>query len=619
MKQFLKGALLLAAGTLLCQGQIIAVPVNHQSSAVKKTQPRKASSKANPKGAAGNKADSFPTPSGASANRPSIEDHQLQPTGHAAFDEFRMGIMKDLNAFRHTVVDHYADFLEGEWHEFEPLPGMQRYSMPKPMEIVGVNGQKSRNASDDDLAAGPRRSWQRDGRHRPMMDGQTASLEEGFEVIQGGETETMTKETDIWGLASEEQLEKVRSERKVRNTLKDIEHGAIKLTRDLPGDWLNFHELDIRIPEIEFSLDSINPELPNSSIAAQWRRLRADSVAERVLPEIQKVAEALNLNDYLTYELLKDYINVKFPQSQPLARGAAVHFLMTNLGYDVRLGYLVDSQTPLLLLPSEEPIYVRRIYQLNNTRYYTFFPTVPDSELENLEFGQWRFLTCGLPVEADYGKKIDFNLHGLNLPMIPMEYELEANGIKLNGTVNEAMFPFLANYPQMATQNYSSGFVDQALRDDLCRQVREQLAEMPRIEAINKLLQFTQSAFDYSVDQAYHGFEKPYFVEENLYYPINDCEDRAILFTYLLWNALGVESQLIAYPGHEAAAVARAETGELDSDYTGRLEATRPYGYTFNDRDYYISDPTYIGAIVGDCMRRYRQTLPDIDRHFGND
>lgn len=62
------------------------------------------------------------------------------------------------------------------------------------------------------------------------------------------------------------------------------------------------------------------------------------------------------------------------------------------------------------------------------------------------------------------------------------------------------------------------------------------------------LLQFVQSGFSYATDDAFHGFEKPYFLEENLFYPKNDCEDRAIFYTYLLWNALGVENQLLCFP-----------------------------------------------------------------------
>lgn len=52
-----------------------------------------------------------------------------------------------------------------------------------------------------------------------------------------------------------------------------------------------------------------------------------------------------------------------------------------------------------------------------------------------------------------------------------------------------------------------------------------------------------------------HGFEKPYFIEEWLYYPQNDCEDRAVFYTYMLWNVLDVENQMLTYPGHESSSV----------------------------------------------------------------
>lgn len=101
------------------------------------------------------------------------------------------------------------------------------------------------------------------------------------------------------------------------------------------------------------------------------------------------------------------------------------------------------------------------------------------------------------------------------------------------------------------------------------------------------------------------GFEKPYFVEEILYYDKCDCEDRAIAFTWLLWNALGIPNQLIAYPMHESASVSL----DADSGVSG-------YSYTVDGATYYSADPTYIGSKVGDVMPQFATVSPKVDKTY---
>lgn len=51
------------------------------------------------------------------------------------------------------------------------------------------------------------------------------------------------------------------------------------------------------------------------------------------------------------------------------------------------------------------------------------------------------------------------------------------------------------------------------------------------------------------------GREKYFFAEETLFYPLSDCEDRAIFFAILIRNLLGLDVIGLDYPGHIATAV----------------------------------------------------------------
>ena len=96
------------------------------------------------------------------------------------------------------------------------------------------------------------------------------------------------------------------------------------------------------------------------------------------------------------------------------------------------------------------------------------------------------------------------------------------------------------------------------------------------------------------------GREKVNFVEENFYYEKNDCDDRAVLFAYLVNSLLGLDVQFVQYPGHDCTAVRFTECG------------TRGNGYFYGDDYYLICDPSYIGASIGRCMPDYRSVKPAV-------
>ena len=105
--------------------------------------------------------------------------------------------------------------------------------------------------------------------------------------------------------------------------------------------------------------------------------------------------------------------------------------------------------------------------------------------------------------------------------------------------------------------------------------------------------------FEYATDDQ-HGFEKPYFFEEMLFYPKCDCEDLSIFYSYLLKAVLGVENHIVNYPGHEAVYV------NLGKQINGHC-------YLYDKKRFYVSDPTYIGAVTGICMEQYENEKPRID------
>lgn len=147
---------------------------------------------------------------------------------------------------------------------------------------------------------------------------------------------------------------------------------------------------------------------------------------------------------------------------------------------------------------------------------------------------------------------------------------------------------------------YARSILFPDVRQEIVSQLKDQLKDLELQIAVDKLLHFVQYAFPYATDDEQHGFEKPYFFEELLYYPKCDCEDRSVFYAYLLREVLGVENHLIHFPGHECVAVCLGRT--LHGD-----------GYMYKGKQFYISDPTYMGASTGMCMPDYRSTNPQVE------
>lgn len=547
-------------------------------------------------------------------------DAQSKSKSNASYEQFRQQLYNDYNDFRSTVLDHYADFLGGVWHEYEPLEPLVRDSVPKPSKAPTVSpemktdkiqirlpkpnvskwigyvknklglGGDSKSAGKDaqkDASASRQQSASSFFDTPPLVKPEQA----------GAEVSLRTKLPTKVGVSlidvSAELPEKVKLAVSGADSIAPAPLEAVAdVAPDLTNcDMVDFYGMQIPVPYAGFRISQTLPTIYDFS--DHWTLLEDQDVFEIAQETLLPVIEDLGLNDYLAYEFISAYMDSKFPDAAEAPKRSAVHYIMSNMGYDIRLALLEPMGKTVLLLPSEQVL-----YGVANTDYGSRKYWIVERNLPSLD--DQKIASPMLP-DTSKGKKFDFRIRNLNLPEKPRPFRVEYDGISLAGTLNENIMPIVYRYPQMDMGGFAESVLDRDLRDDLVRQLKAQLEPYKGLDAINQLLHFTQNAFAYKTDWDFHGFEKPYFVEENLYYPLNDCEDRAIFYTYMLWNALGVENHLLNYPGHEAASV--------------MVPDVRIYGYSYeyDGKPFYISDPTYIDASTGMCMGAYQNVGPVID------
>ncbi len=470
-----------------------------------------------------------------------------------SFAEFRKGLLEDYNAYRKGVMERYDQFLDGVWSDFQQFKGEESSTVPKPDRVPRV-GDFPESKPEPVLLPDP------------------------------------TPATPAAPVATVPQPE-------VTPQQPAPQQPASQPARIPEGNFdFKFYDLPVTIPAIDINItDRLSSP---RDFASQWRNLNKNDDTKLLIDAIEKLAASMSLNDYLKYELVSAYVDSRFPSVHSTSRMALKHYLLVGMGYDVRVG--MSGNTAVLLIPFRQTVYARTYMKVNGNKYYIF----TDKSVNPQSIINMRISTCELPQNANTGSAMDLKIKGLNLPYKPHRYDLKFKDLTLSGEVNANIFPILYRYPQMPTADFARSTVLADVREDIVKQLKAQLQGKEELEAVNSLLQFVQGAFEYATDEALHGFEKPYFLEEILYYPKCDCEDRAIFYTYLLWNVLGVENQLINYPGHESASVKLSQPIKGDA-------------YHHGGNTYYISDPTYIGSVTGMCMPSYVREKPGIDYTYG--
>ena len=195
-------------------------------------------------------------------------------------------------------------------------------------------------------------------------------------------------------------------------------------------------------------------------------------------------------------------------------------------------------------------------------------------------------------------KYIDLNLPKIPLlSALPMKKELKFNYLGSEYIVeteyDKGLVDYFEYYPTTELDVYFKAALSPKIESSLVKSLRNIIKDKSEPVAANMILRFVQTAFEYETDQQNFGREKPLFKDEIVHYKYSDCEDRAILFSFLVEELLGLKVIGLDYPGHVCTAV------KFNSDIKGDT-------ISYKNVNYLICDPTYIGSYIGMCMPVYK-------------
>lgn len=268
-------------------------------------------------------------------------------------------------------------------------------------------------------------------------------------------------------------------------------------------------------------------------------------------------------------------------------------FLLNELGYRAKMARRGDRNQLLLFVATDCMVYGHpyftkeglNYYNINGTEACTFYMCNQDSK------------KAKTPVAMRLN-----NVPALNNGVVSRQRTNKAGNVSVNVNVPKALMDFYASMPQCDYGVYAKAPVAGSLAQEVLGTLRPLVQGKSEVDAANLLLNFVQTGFKYATDEEQFGFEKPFFVEELFYYPACDCEDRSVLFGWLVRELLGLDVVYLDYPNHIATAV--QFKGDVKGDFL-----------TVDGKRYTVCDPTYIGASIGMTMPNLRSAGVSILRY----
>ncbi len=347
------------------------------------------------------------------------------------------------------------------------------------------------------------------------------------------------------------------------------------------------HQLSI-VDGLYETYTAFDNRVSQNSIQHNFSEL-AKSEYLKTLDNLLSYKRQLDMNDWAYLQLV-----LKFTEKLSINRNnqrLVSWFLLLKSGLKARLAY--DSKNIYLLVAARQNLYDIAYFKFDGEKFYS----IPQTKKLPAELFSYNGKYPKALSNPDFS--IPKSLKSKNdAQNRKLSFTFQGRKYQFSIPVNKNTINFFASYPQMDLGEYFQTQLDDQTANALLTQLTPAVDGMTEIDAVNFLLAFVQHAFRYQTDNQQFGEENYMFIEETLYYPSSDCEDRAIIFSWLVRHLLGLEVIGLEFPGHVAAAV----------------NLKQPLGDVVNykNQKFTVADPTYINASAGMKMPQYRNTQPKV-------
>ena len=504
---------------------------------------------------------------------------QAQNQQRAAFDSIRIERWKAFNKERMAALRNYTNAVSLAWSEFKGEPAMQEPEEEQVLPVL-IDGNGAETESVWDYV---KKLFRKKGKKEPRkakvkpVEGNGDALSIGKQ-LPSGPTPPEAK------------------------PLFEISEVPPQVQR--PNDYMAYNlfglSCKIRIGEnCRVQLRGLQPQ----DVAGAMKVFEMPQFANMLFDCLQE-KKRHRLSDW-AYFLMLQKITDSFYGENTNEAALVLSYLYSQSGYKMRL---VHDDSRLMMLAA----CAYNIYGKDFT-----FADYPDLSLRYYLLDGRRLPTTIYVCNAKWPKESSLSLRltaeqAFVLSKAPVRTIRSRKNPDFAFTVtsNKNYIDFYNTYPSASFgdnymtrwQMYAETPLEEGIRAQLYPAMREKLQGMSEVESVRQLLWWTQGCIDdqmtnsqpeyfqYAYDESVWGDDRPFFGEETLFYPWCDCEDRAILFSHLVRELVGLDVALVHYPGHLATAVAFTEPVKGDYYIAG------------DGRHFTVCDPTIIGGDIGMTM-----------------
>lgn len=320
------------------------------------------------------------------------------------------------------------------------------------------------------------------------------------------------------------------------------------------------------------------------AVADAWKAL-CDSRYNNTVADCIKLRKQYDLCDWAYLQMLQALCETCMGGATNEAT-LMTTFIYSQSGYKTRIGEC-DGRLEMLYA-SRHNIYGLPYFVFDNEKFFTLSGRA----------GQLRINAAKYPGEQSLSLWVSA-APGVDVAASPVRTLTSARYPEMSVQIvsNRNLLGFFESYPASEVGGnfmtrwamYANTPLSDNTRQQLYPALKRHIAGLSQLGAVERLLNWVQTAFVYEYDDKVWGCDRAFFADETLYYPYCDCEDRSILFTRIVRDLLGLRCILVYYPGHLAAAVCFTESVNGDN-------------ITIGGRRFVVTDPTYIGASVGNTM-----------------
>jgi len=355
---------------------------------------------------------------------------------------------------------------------------------------------------------------------------------------------------------------------------------------------LSFYGVQLDIPYDKNIRALAMRPLSSKNIADWWEKV-AQTDYKKTLKYMQTSADKMSLGDWGFVNLTERFAAKLL--GDIAERKMLVWFFMNKAGYKVKLGYTKDGRAKVMAI-TDRQLYGVPFYTFDGVRYYvidvfgkkeatealyTYKGSYPDAK-KTIKLSHMLYPKLGF---AGYARELKFDIDG--------KY------YKIDAIANKYSIAYLNNFPQADLPVYTGAKTPEWINQTILPEIKKLTKGKNPKEAVDIILRFVQTAFEYKTDDKQFGREKFFFAEETIYYPYSDCEDRSVLFAFLVKKVLGLDVIMLDFPGHIATAV------NLGKYNTGAV-------LMYKGSKYSVADPTYINATAGMVMPQFKNSSPVI-------